>query len=139
MSFFCFILFISLCLAASLKSSPPRHMYVHGHRVHPSPYVRPWSPRPSIAIATPITAPAALCSSSPNHYRYCLTARKPVAAVSTRHFVRHPVSRRARLVMTPHRGDIATPPPCADNNGNNRRRWDVAGHDVGPLLTLSKV
>ncbi|KAH9081575.1 hypothetical protein EDB83DRAFT_2333592 [Lactarius deliciosus] len=36
MSFFVSFCFI-LCLAASLKSSPPRLMYVHGHRVHPSP------------------------------------------------------------------------------------------------------
>ncbi|KAH8993658.1 hypothetical protein EDB83DRAFT_2559359 [Lactarius deliciosus] len=28
---------------------------------------------------------------------------------------------------------LQSQPPCADNNGDDRRRWDVAGHNDGPL------
>ncbi|KAH8988216.1 hypothetical protein EDB92DRAFT_1872976 [Lactarius akahatsu] len=94
--FFCFILFHSLCLAAPLKSSPPRHMYVYGRRVHPSPSPPQDGTRCAVFL------------------KYRFTARKPVAAAFTLHFmgVRHrrSPSRRARFVMTPHRGAITTPP-----------------------------
>ncbi|KAH9026992.1 hypothetical protein EDB85DRAFT_1893160 [Lactarius pseudohatsudake] len=89
----------------------------------------------------------ALRSSSPYRYRYCSTARKPVAAAFTLHYmgVRHPVTaRKARHDATSHNTPrrrmkshcnincdrattTATLQPCADNN---RRRWDVAGHKV---------
>ncbi|KAH9030988.1 hypothetical protein EDB85DRAFT_1387681 [Lactarius pseudohatsudake] len=88
--FFCFILSVSLCLAAPLKSSPPRHMYVHGHRVHPSPLPPHYGTRCAVLLKS-LPLPLLLyrtqaCGRRVHlHFMGVRHRRYPVTARKTRH------------------------------------------------------
>ncbi|KAH9010744.1 hypothetical protein EDB85DRAFT_1190656 [Lactarius pseudohatsudake] len=131
-----------------------------------SPHASPWPPRPPFTIATPRHA-RPIMTHPLRHAPQVLTATAnslphaspwPPRSLFTTWESGTP-SRCARLVMTPRHSAITTRPrrrvkshcnincdratttatlrqPCADNN---RRRWDVAGHKVGPLITFNTV